>query len=218
MSTMKVNSIKRVDGTDWVAQYFDTVQDMKNNAEIIEEGMTVAVRGLETKSDGKQSFYIVRFQQDEAPADDMYIIELNEYLVAKLTIGYYKTLDDIGSLEDDITAVEDELVNKVDKDSDTGAAMLPSGISDERPSPSQNGYMRYNTELKSYEGFSEGAWGSIGGGATGGTLNSVFYENDAEVTVDYTITAGKNAMSAGPIEILDAVEVTIPDNSTWSIV
>jgi hypothetical protein len=38
-------------------------------------------------------------------------------------------------------------------------------------------------------------------GATGGGRNKVFYENDTTVTDSYTITTGKNAMSAGPISI-----------------
>lgn len=58
------------------------------------------------------------------------------------------------------------------------------------------------------------------GGATmptGGGSNKVFYENDQTVTEDYTISTGKNAMSAGPITIADGVTVTIPDASTWTI-
>ena len=57
-----------------------------------------------------------------------------------------------------------------------------------------------------------------GGGAVGGGTDEVFYENDITVTSDYTITTGKNAMSAGPITIADGVAVTIPPGSTWSIV
>jgi hypothetical protein len=57
-----------------------------------------------------------------------------------------------------------------------------------------------------------------GGGATGGSGNEIFYENEKTVTVNYTITSGKNAMSAGPITIADGVVVTVPDGSTWTIV
>jgi len=54
--------------------------------------------------------------------------------------------------------------------------------------------------------------------ARGGGSDQVFYENDANVTSDYTITAGKNAMSAGPVEIDSGVTVTIPAGSTWTVV
>lgn len=59
---------------------------------------------------------------------------------------------------------------------------------------------------------------SIPLGATGGGSNKVFFENDTTVSVNYTITAGKNAMSAGPITINGGVDVTVPDGSEWSVV
>jgi len=47
---------------------------------------------------------------------------------------------------------------------------------------------------------------------TGGTGNVIFYENDQTVTQNYTITSGKNAMSAGPITVNSGVTVTVqPD-------
>ena len=51
-----------------------------------------------------------------------------------------------------------------------------------------------------------------------GAIGGVFYENDQVVTTSYTITSGKNAMSAGDITIADGVTVTIPTGSNWSIV
>lgn len=44
-------------------------------------------------------------------------------------------------------------------------------------------------------------------GATGGGRDKVFYENDQTVTESYTITTGRNAMTAGPVNI--GVELTI---------
>ena len=43
-------------------------------------------------------------------------------------------------------------------------------------------------------------------------------EYSANVTSSYTITAGKNALSAGPITIDDSVIVIVPDTSRWFIV
>ena len=56
------------------------------------------------------------------------------------------------------------------------------------------------------------------GGATGGGSDEIFYENSQTVTSDYTITSGKNAMSAGPITINNGVSVTVPSGSTYTIV
>ena len=56
------------------------------------------------------------------------------------------------------------------------------------------------------------------GGAVGGANNPVFFENDKTVTADYSITSGKNAMSAGPITVNAGITVTIPAGSEWTIV
>jgi len=55
-------------------------------------------------------------------------------------------------------------------------------------------------------------------GARGGGENQIVFENDILVTENYTITVGKNGMSAGPLQILDGVSVTVPNGSTWVIV
>lgn len=57
----------------------------------------------------------------------------------------------------------------------------------------------------------------IGGGARGTGSDDIFYENSQNVTQSYTITTGKNAMSAGPITIDTDVVVTVPTDSTWII-
>jgi hypothetical protein len=57
----------------------------------------------------------------------------------------------------------------------------------------------------------------IGGGASGGGGNQVFYENDQNVTANYTITSGKNAMSTGPITVDSGVTVTISSGSRWVV-
>ena len=54
--------------------------------------------------------------------------------------------------------------------------------------------------------------------ARGGGNDKIFFENDQVVTSNYTITTGKNAMSAGNITINDGVVVTAPTNSVWTIV
>lgn len=52
---------------------------------------------------------------------------------------------------------------------------------------------------------------------TGGGSDLVFYENDATVTTSYSITATRNAMSAGPITINTGATVTVPVGSVWVI-
>lgn len=47
--------------------------------------------------------------------------------------------------------------------------------------------------------------------------NNCLYENNQTVTADYTITAGRNAMSCGPITIDTGVSVVVPTGSYWTI-
>ena len=58
----------------------------------------------------------------------------------------------------------------------------------------------------------------ISAGATGGGSDQVFYENGQTVTTNYTITNGKNAMSAGPITINTGVTVTVGSGETYTVV
>ena len=52
----------------------------------------------------------------------------------------------------------------------------------------------------------------------GASTNTVFFENDKEVAVNYQITSTKNAMSAGPISINAGIAVTVPSGCSWTIV
>ena len=52
----------------------------------------------------------------------------------------------------------------------------------------------------------------------GASTNTVFFENDKAVAVNYQITSTKNAMSAGPISINAGIAVTVPTGCSWTIV
>jgi hypothetical protein len=100
--------------------------------------------------------------------------------------------------------------------SGTGTITVPVGTTGQRPSPT-SGMIRYNTTENSFEGYAAGAWGSIGGGATGAGGDQVFYENELTVTTNYTLTTSRNAMSTGPITIDSGVTVTVPTSQRWVI-
>lgn len=99
----------------------------------------------------------------------------------------------------------------------TGAALTPTGTTAQRPTPA-TGHFRFNTTTVQFEGYNGTAWGAVGGGATGGGTDQVFVENGQTVNTNYTITSGKNAMSAGPITIASGITVTVPSGSNWVIV
>ena len=99
----------------------------------------------------------------------------------------------------------------------TGAAILNVGTTGERPAVPEDGMVRYNSTTTKFEGYN-GAWGALGGGATGGGSDTVFFENSLIVMANYTIPADKNAGTFGPISINDSITVTVPSTSVWSIV
>lgn len=99
----------------------------------------------------------------------------------------------------------------------TDAIKIPSGTTAQRPTGA-TGHIRYNSSNVQFEGYNGSAWGQLGGGATGGGADTVFFENSQTVTVNYTITTNKNAMSAGDVTINTGVTVTLPTGSRWVIV
>lgn len=102
--------------------------------------------------------------------------------------------------------------------SGTGQIDLPAGTEAQRSSSPTSGMLRFNTDSSSFEGYNGTAWGSIGGGATGGGGDAIFYENGQTVNTSYELTANTNAMSAGPITIDASATVTVPSGQTWVIV
>jgi len=97
------------------------------------------------------------------------------------------------------------------------ALKLPVGLTSDRPLTPLTGHMRYNSTLNQFEGYSGSAWGSIGGGATGGVGDSVFFENSKTITSSYTISSNKNAMCTGPMTIGAGATVTVPSGSRWVV-
>ena len=96
--------------------------------------------------------------------------------------------------------------------SGTGTLDLPVGTTAERPGTPNNGMIRYNTTLTRYEGYSGSAWGSLGGGATGGGGDQWVVETDQTVTTDYTLTANKHGTTVSPT-INSGVTVTVPSGA-----
>lgn len=99
----------------------------------------------------------------------------------------------------------------------TGFMLIPKGTTAERPVSPVDGEMRYNTTTNQFEGYQGGAWGQLGGGATGGGGDEVFVENARVVTANYTLSTGKSAESVGPITINSGISVTIPSGERWVV-
>ena len=98
----------------------------------------------------------------------------------------------------------------------TGAVLLPVGTTAQQPT-GVAGKIRYNSTTTKFEGYSGGAWGQLGGGATGGGADQVFVQNGVTVTTSYTLSTGYNAESVGPISISSGATVSIPSGQRWVI-
>lgn len=100
----------------------------------------------------------------------------------------------------------------------TGYFDLPVGTTAQRPGTPNSGMIRFNTDSAQYEGYNGVAWSSIGGGAQGGGADKVFVETDQVISQSYTLSTGKNAMTAGPVAIQAGAIVTVPSGASWVIV
>jgi hypothetical protein len=106
----------------------------------------------------------------------------------------------------------------------TGAIVVPASTAANQPT-GQTGMLRFNTTSGSFEGYNGSAWGSIGGaggGATGGGGDQAFWENQTIINNSFTIGTGKtgdwNAGTFGPVTVAAAATITVPANSTWTVV
>lgn len=99
----------------------------------------------------------------------------------------------------------------------TGQITLPAGTTAQRSATPYAGMIRYNTTYGQFEGYQDGQWSQVGGGATGGGGDAVFVENSRIVTTSYTFTIGKSAESVGPITVNAGVVVEVPSDQRWVI-
>jgi len=97
--------------------------------------------------------------------------------------------------------------------SGTGQIKLPAGTTVERSGSPVDGMLRYNTDLDSFEGYADGLWGGIGGAQAGGAIVT----NKDVASVSYTIVAGENGFSVGPITVNDGVTITVSDGQRWIV-
>ena len=131
-----------------------------------------------------------------------------------LRVGSGKTLAVAGTLTLTGTATATTDISMTG----TGQIKVPASTTANRSGSPASGMFRFNTDNVKFEGYNGTAWGTVGGGATGGGTDEIFIENGQTVTSNYTITASKNAGTFGPITVNSSITVTVPSGSTWSIV
>jgi hypothetical protein len=97
--------------------------------------------------------------------------------------------------------------------SGTGQVKLPAGTTAQRSGSPVNGMLRYNSELDSFEGYADGAWGGISGAQAGGAILT----NKSTASASYTIATGENGLSVGPVTIDTSVTITVSSGQRWLV-
>lgn len=95
----------------------------------------------------------------------------------------------------------------------TGQVKLPAGTIAQRSGSPVEGMLRYNSESDQFEGYAAGQWGGIGGAQAGGAIQV----NKTTATTDYTIAAGENGFSVGPITVASGVTITVASGQRWLV-
>jgi hypothetical protein len=138
----------------------------------------------------------------------------------KLAVPYSPTLElgslDVGGAGDIGGALDVGGALSVASDgtfSGTGQVKLPAGTTAQRSGSPVDGMLRYNSDLDSFEGYVDGQWGGIGGAQAGGAIMT----NKSTASVSYTIAAGENGLSVGPVTVSSGVTITVADGQRWLI-
>jgi len=190
-----------------IATYTDHTQDNLNTNPVILD------------SNGQAGVWLtdsITYKYTLTDADDVPLFTV-DYVSVPVTTNSFASPPPIGSDIPNVGTFTDLNVVELMTLEGTGAAILNVGTTGERPADPEDGMVRYNSTTSKFEGYN-GAWGALGGGATGGGSDTVFFENSLVVAQDYTIPADKNAGTFGPISVNDSITVTVPDTSVWSIV
>jgi hypothetical protein len=184
--------------------FYCTLSDFAGNIEIVK----VTARSGDT-------FTIVR-GQDNTTADSWTAGDKVELRLVAATLNDLPKLDEANTFSQaqtfsSTTTTSGRVTNSV------GTVSGPWTTAG-RPGTPTDGLSGFNTDINKLETWdaTNNAW-VTSGGATGAGGNDVFYENGQTVTTSYTITAGKNAMSTGPITINSGATVTVPVGSVWVV-
>ena len=97
--------------------------------------------------------------------------------------------------------------------SGTGQVKMPAGTTAQRSGSPAAGMFRFNDDTDQFEGYDGTAWGGISGAQAGGAILT----NKSTATASYTIAAGENGLSVGPITVDTGVTITVSSGQRWLV-
>jgi hypothetical protein len=80
----------------------------------------------------------------------------------------------------------------------TSHVKLPSGDISQRPNTPSEGMIRYNSEEETFEGYSNGEWGSIGGGGGFEAITSIS-ANTTAISSNFYVLTSSNIVLTLPV-------------------
>ncbi len=95
----------------------------------------------------------------------------------------------------------------------TGSTKIAIGTELQRDASPAAGFLRFNTDTDSFEGYNGTAWGGIGGAQAGGAIVT----NKDIASVSYTIATGENGLSVGPVTVNSGVTITVSSGQRWLV-
>ena len=103
--------------------------------------------------------------------------------------------------------------------SPTGASVIPSGTTAERPSSPESGYLRFNTGLNVAEMWNGVTWGPVGGQLLGTSIiKGVQYMASVSAPNEtITVTSGLNAFSVDSFTLADGASIVVEDNAVYKV-
>jgi hypothetical protein len=158
------------------------------------------------------------------PDETKQVVEINNGRVWVVSVDHKGTLKAGSTFKVDqqtgfvtIPSGAIKFTNYVERTGATGSALVPNGSTAQRDGSPAAGYLRFNTDTSSFEGYNGASWGSIGGGGGSGG-GSEFITTPQTITVNKSIATSTNAGMMGPTVTIDSgVTVEVGANSVLTV-